>query len=678
MLFLCLGLLAAQMTGTDTGSSTFTVTEPAQYEAYTTVNYYLNLYDFNKAESLLDKYLEKFPNDPFLLTEKAFILKNLKSDSQKAVLLLKKAIKHYPTYYYSNYLYASILFLDFKAKSSEALINGIGKIKKDKNKNDKDKDDGNKDGKTGEIGEESKDRDILEKALHHLDISIKDNDKYYESQFLMGVILSDREVFEKSNRYLEAAAILKSDPETYFYMAYNYSRLNNTEKELEAYESILEMSPYNGRALSILSQYYLKKGNVNKALSYLERLFLKFPNDTKIYSEYLYSLFAAQKVDKFLEISDTVDISHSSILLFARAFFLSRRQRYDDAIKLLEPVREKDLKTTLLLADLYRRTREYAKAHQTLAGVEEKDRNYIYYSLRIEVLSMMELMGRTAAVFDKIKNSDDILESLTLIDLYNVMFAYAGLHRPNQMLDLARQMKGSLDILDPEHRIAQLIDGLETYIKGGTIRGHHLESQLNIFAFLNLYKKKKNYAEAEALVHRVLKIKENTSGPSFYLELGELYISQRKHKEIKALIRDLSKRFPQRPEILNFHAYYLATENKQLDRALELSSAGREKEPDNPAFLDTYGFILFRLGRFDEAGPYLEKAYEKLPFEKEIIEHLAEYYRHRAEPDKVYRIYRRAIDNDVDYKEELLEKSRLLKKPLPEVVPEDRVAPGPA
>ncbi len=124
----------------------------------------------------------------------------------------------------------------------------------------------------------------------------------------------------------------------------------------------------------------------------------------------------------------------------------------------------------------------------------------------------------------------------------------------------------------------------------------------------------------------------------------------------------LSKQFPSSLQVKNFYAYFLALNNKRLQHALELSAYTLCKEKENPAYNDTYGYILFRLGRLVEARKYLEKAYQKHPFEPEILDHLVDYYRsdYQKHRQRIIDIYKTAIENEVDFKHQLIKKIKKL------------------
>ena len=60
--------------------------------------------------------------------------------------------------------------------------------------------------------------------------------------------------------------------------------------------------------------------------------------------------------------------------------------------------------------------------------------------------------------------------------------------------------------------------------------------------------------------------------------------------------------------VLNNYAYSLAERNLLLDKALEMSRKSLRIDDQQASFLDTYGWILFRLGQYQEALEYIGKA----------------------------------------------------------------------
>ena len=59
--------------------------------------------------------------------------------------------------------------------------------------------------------------------------------------------------------------------------------------------------------------------------------------------------------------------------------------------------------------------------------------------------------------------------------------------------------------------------------------------------------------------------------------------------------------------VLNNYAYFLALDGRDLNRAMEMSHKTISLEPDNSTYIDTYAWVLFKLGRYEEAKAYAEK-----------------------------------------------------------------------
>ncbi|MHC1789355.1 tetratricopeptide repeat protein [Solidesulfovibrio sp.] len=94
------------------------------------------------------------------------------------------------------------------------------------------------------------------------------------------------------------------------------------------------------------------------------------------------------------------------------------------------------------------------------------------------------------------------------------------------------------------------------------------------------------------------------------------------------------------PDALNYLGYSLAEEGRDLERALGMIEKALEKEPDNPFFLDSLAWTLFKLKRVDAALAAIEKAIAHKVKDAIIWEHygdIAAAAGHKAEAQKAYR-----------------------------------------
>jgi tetratricopeptide (TPR) repeat protein len=79
---------------------------------------------------------------------------------------------------------------------------------------------------------------------------------------------------------------------------------------------------------------------------------------------------------------------------------------------------------------------------------------------------------------------------------------------------------------------------------------------------------------------------------------------------------------PENVAALNALGYTLADRTDRYDEAYDLITRAYEQRPDDAAIVDSYGWVLYRLGRLDEALVKLERAYD-LMRDGEIASNLA-------------------------------------------------------
>ena len=100
---------------------------------------------------------------------------------------------------------------------------------------------------------------------------------------------------------------------------------------------------------------------------------------------------------------------------------------------------------------------------------------------------------------------------------------------------------------------------------------------------------------------------------------------------------------------MNNCAYYLACENRDLERAERLSFWTIKEEPKNSTSLDTYAWIMFKQKKFDAAKEYIDKAleYDSDP-SAELYEHAGDIYFMNLDPDRAVELWKEALEMDQD------------------------------
>lgn len=113
---------------------------------------------------------------------------------------------------------------------------------------------------------------------------------------------------------------------------------------------------------------------------------------------------------------------------------------------------------------------------------------------------------------------------------------------------------------------------------------------------------------------------------------------------------------PDEPFVLNNHAYHLAVQAKNLERALFCAQRANELMPDMPSFLDTEGWVLYQMGRHQEALIRIQLALEAGAMEDpEVWIHKGDICHALGQTEEAQLAYERAIEAGAP-SDELLEK----------------------
>uniref|UniRef100_UPI0040261C78 tetratricopeptide repeat protein n=1 Tax=Prevotella sp. TaxID=59823 RepID=UPI0040261C78 len=92
-----------------------------------------------------------------------------------------------------------------------------------------------------------------------------------------------------------------------------------------------------------------------------------------------------------------------------------------------------------------------------------------------------------------------------------------------------------------------------------------------------------------------------------YSIMGEIYSANDLKKEAYAAYDSCLQYDPGNIGTLNNYAYFLSVDGVDLDRAEKMSAKVIAAEPKNATYLDTYAWILYRLGRYADAKIYIDQ-----------------------------------------------------------------------
>jgi len=99
--------------------------------------------------------------------------------------------------------------------------------------------------------------------------------------------------------------------------------------------------------------------------------------------------------------------------------------------------------------------------------------------------------------------------------------------------------------------------------------------------------------------------------------------------------------------VLNNYAYFLAEGNRDLKKALKMAEEVMEKEGDNDTYIDTYAWVLYKLGKRKEAYKSMMIIFEKdKERDPEVLEHMGYIVRSLGKCSEAIKYWELALEKD--------------------------------
>ncbi|MBT8067067.1 MAG: tetratricopeptide repeat protein [Gammaproteobacteria bacterium] len=136
-----------------------------------------------------------------------------------------------------------------------------------------------------------------------------------------------------------------------------------------------------------------------------------------------------------------------------------------------------------------------------------------------------------------------------------------------------------------------------------------------------LYASKEQYEQSLEFYDRAIEFRPDSEGT--VLSRAEILLRLGRLDDAIAAYTAAAKRWPDSALSLNALGYTLADRTQRYAEAEELIDKALKLDPDSPAIIDSHGWVLFKLGRNEEALERLQLAYEAFD-DHEVAAHLVE------------------------------------------------------
>ncbi|MBI3892097.1 MAG: tetratricopeptide repeat protein, partial [Candidatus Wallbacteria bacterium] len=133
-----------------------------------------------------------------------------------------------------------------------------------------------------------------------------------------------------------------------------------------------------------------------------------------------------------------------------------------------------------------------------------------------------------------------------------------------------------------------------------------------------------------------------------HFHLATVYYDQSDVENASREFRETLRLEPDNAFARNNLAYLFSEKDVRLEEALQLVEEALERQPDNAAFLDTKGWVFFKMKKYDKAVEFLQKAVELSPETSELHLHLGKVYLATRDFDRAVKSFESALNYDPD------------------------------
>ncbi len=345
-----------------------------------------------------------------------------------------------------------------------------------------------------------------------------------------------------------------------FLQAIAASVLHENELAQQKITRALELQPDWNKAIIFQAQLAGRSGEMTKAREYLEKAVKQAPDDKQLRKMLLELLVSTES--------------------------------YEDAIKLCQSVLEvvpDDGETLFTMALIYLQQNQVDKAENALE----------------KLLNDPDWEGRASFYLGKLQVDQQ---------------------RPDKALKWFERAEANGVGFEADLAIVSLLlsqkelDAAEAQIKKMDVK--YLDQHLRVLMMkAELYNQWGKYAEAFDELTLALKDAPDNRDVLYARAL----VAERLDK-LEVVESDLQKILAQNPDdvgALNALGYTLADRTQRYDEAERYLEKALQLKPDEAVIIDSYGWLQFKQGKYEQALEYLRKAYEKQQ-ENEIAAHIAE------------------------------------------------------
>jgi predicted Zn-dependent protease len=573
---------------------------------------------YDEALTLLDKVIQKSPDNPVLLYERAMVLIDA-SRIDRAETELRRVAEISPDFYDAQRV--------------------LGRLLLDRSNGD---------------------RTRVDEALKHLQAAFKLNGDDLSTGVTISQLLVSTGRAAEAERVL--AALLERAPDQRA-INYNYAqvltKLGRGNESRKYLERALELDPTFGPAVLQLIDIYQKEGEWQKAAELLQPLINDDPLNLDLQRQQAFFYLRAGVPEKArasfktLVAADPKDMRSQ----FYLAESLSDLEQYEEAEKIYRALLEKApndpeyLTSFALSQTAQKKYPEAIKSFNALLAQKDVPESLLtlantqlaYIALQKGDNAQAVATARTVLIFQEKPNNQAVGIALDALKREKKYTEAIVLLQP--LVD-----HFSADPFVNSRYIEMLLRAGDKERANQAAATQSKFGPKNAIAAAEAYVTVQDYPAAIAVLKQQAESKPDDLDLAF--QLGATYERAGDRASAEKTFAAILQRQPENAAALNYLGYMWAESGVNLDRAAEMLTKAVTQEPRNGAYIDSLGWVYYRQGKLDLAEKYLLDATHLLPHDATVQEHLGDVFAKRGDLARALTTYRHALTLEPEQKDE--------------------------
>ncbi|AKD05500.1 hypothetical protein PKOR_03890 [Pontibacter korlensis] len=432
---------------------------------------------------------------------------------------------------------------------------------------------------------------------------------------------------------LAAVNLEKTNAYYYLLLTQLYAEQQQYDAAAQAFNDLLRNVPNSNEYLFNLADLYLSQSRYDDALRTYDRIEKEFGEMEQLLVNRQQIYLRQKNVDKAIAEGEKLLKAYPTEMQYflSQAELYNAARRTDDAIATLNKALRLDPNNPfahLMLSDLSRQKGEFTES--------ERQVKLAFASAELDIDTKVRIL---VDFIRQLPNPQIEEVALELVDLTiekhpDEAKAYAvaaDLQTIVGRKEVARNNYLKAVKLDDSHfKIWQQIVLLDAELEEPAAMVKHAEQALELFpnqAVFWFYSGtghliEKNYEKAvKALEYgKRLSIGEPELVLQFNMQLGDGYNSLKDYQKSDAAYEAVLAQDANNEHVLNNYSYFLSLRGENLPRAKQMSEQLIKLHPNNPTYLDTHAWVLYKMGEYTTARKYLEQAVA-ISDDATIVEH---------------------------------------------------------